>query len=396
MTRGGFFIRIKHLAVKHCVCSGAGGREGFVHDTPVTAVHNPFGVAPRFRPAESRTMKPVKCGAAGGRRYHGQPMMPAPMTARPPDPTAAAPPALTAFLRGVERRGAVFAQLLAGSPEAGDAALASAMRGFRPVASRAPFVEWPRRFWALLLAAPTLRRPLPDAAWTPPFTVLAAIGHGPRAVLLLRLVAGLSESDAAATLGIARNTYRLALHRALPHLPDGTPDVAIWHALGDAAQAAVRGLPTERLAHLSRDREAAVHGRPSLLVGPGDALPPRVRGALWGVGLVTVLALAATWIWPGGYPGAGEGAAGIRIEPLGAAATPAARLPPEALLATDPDLDLLLDDALEPAALDPAFHAWLAAQTAGEVGGLDAVPVPLEAAELPLGDDAAPETIDVP
>ena len=319
------------------------------------------------------------------------------MTLRPPEPAAAAPPALTAFLRGVERRGAVFAQLLSGSPEAGDAALASAMRGFRLVAARAPFVEWPRRFWALLLAAPALRRPLPDATWTPPFTVLAGIGHGPRAALLLRLVAGLTEADAAATLGIARNTYRLALHRALPHLPDGAPDVATWHALGDAAQAALRGLPSERLAHLSRDREAAAHGRPAPLPAtPVGPMPRLVRMALWATAIATVAALAATWAWPVGVPGAGEGAAGIRVEPLGAAAAPATRLPPEALLATDPDLDLLLDDALEPAALDPAFHAWLAAQTAGDIGGLDAVPVPLEAAELPLGDDAAPETTDVP
>lgn len=318
------------------------------------------------------------------------------MTPRSSDP-AAAPPALTAFLRGVERRGAVFAQLLSGSPQAGDAALASAMRGFGLVAARSPFVEWPRRFWALLLAAPALRRALPDAAWTPPFTVLADIGHGPRAALLLRLVAGLTEADAAATLGIARNTYRLALHRALPHLPDGAPDVATWHALGDAAQAAVRSLPAERLAHLSRDREAAALGRLAAPpASPVGSMPRRVRAALWAAGLATTAALASTWVWPVGSAGAGAGAAGIRIEPLGAAAAPATRLPPEALLATDPDLDLLLDEALEPAALDPAFHAWIAAQTAGELGGLDAVPVPLQTAELPLGDDAPPETTDVP
>ena len=70
------------------------------------------------------------------------------MTPRPPsDPAdATAPTALGAFLRGVERRGLVFARLLAGSPQAGDQALAWALDGFASAAGRTPFGDWPRRF----------------------------------------------------------------------------------------------------------------------------------------------------------------------------------------------------------------------------------------------------------
>ena len=69
-----------------------------------------------------------------------------------------APPALAAFLRGVERRGAVLAELQCGDADAGDAALAQAMRRFRAEAAGQPMSQWPRRFWTLLLSQPGLRR----------------------------------------------------------------------------------------------------------------------------------------------------------------------------------------------------------------------------------------------
>ena len=55
-----------------------------------------------------------------------------------------APAALTAFLRGVERRGAVFAQLQVGDAATGDRALVAAMRAFRLPAAKIPFADWPR------------------------------------------------------------------------------------------------------------------------------------------------------------------------------------------------------------------------------------------------------------
>ena len=125
-----------------------------------------------------------------------------------------APAALTAFLRGVERRGAVFAQLQVGDAATGDRALVAAMRAFRLPAAKIPFADWPRQFWTLLLATPELREQPKAPSWGSGFGALGGIGRGPRAALLLRLVAGLPEAEAAAVLGVARPTYRLALQRA--------------------------------------------------------------------------------------------------------------------------------------------------------------------------------------
>ena len=98
--------------------------------------------------------------------------------------SAAAPAAIAAFLRGVERRGAVFAELQCGDAGCGDAALAAAMRAFREGAVANPIGDWPRRFWALLLAAPALRRPAPEATWPSALAALSQLGNGPRAALL--------------------------------------------------------------------------------------------------------------------------------------------------------------------------------------------------------------------
>jgi len=283
---------------------------------------------------------------------------------------AAAPAALTAFLRGVERRGAVFAQLQSGGDaDRVDGALAAAMRAFRNGAAQVPVAEWPRRFWTLLLASPHLR----DDTRTPPrwpaeFAPLTMLGHGPRAALLLRLVAGLPDVDAAAVLGIARPTYRLALQRALPHREDGTPDEASWHALGEAAQQAIRHLPAERLAHLARLREAAILGRRlDPLAGRATheavSAPPRWwLPVLAGTAFAMLVALATTFVIPDSDPGL-TGDVRIRVRPLPPAEAPAATFDAETALLTQRDFEMLADDAASAASRDPAFHAWLAALT---------------------------------
>jgi len=325
------------------------------------------------------------------------------MTASTLQDAASAPAALTAFLRGVERRGTVFAELQAGAAGPGDEALAATLRAFRGIATRAPFAEWPRRFWALLLASPLLRHPARTPAWAPPFAVLATLGSGPRAALLLRLVAGLSEADAAAVLGIARPTYRLALQRALPHRSDGTPDAASWHALGEAAQAAIRHLPAERLAHLARQREAAIHGlRPDRIILGGASLPARPRWwrpALWSTCGLTMLAVAATFVTPPAWRTGDDGVSRIRVESLPPAEAPASTFAADAWLPTHPDLDLLLDAGdgadVDPAMRDPGFYAWYAAQSpAGKTDGALLPPPTPEPGEPP--EDGASETSDAP
>lgn len=295
------------------------------------------------------------------------------MTAiRPPAPArdAAAPSALGAFLRGVDRRGLVFARLLSGGHDEAREGLAWALERFAAEAGRTAFGDWPRRFWSMLLAAPTLRRPAAAARWEPAFDWLAGLGHGPRAALLLRLVAGLAESDAAAVLGIARPTYRLGLQRALPHRGDGSPDIEAWQALGRAAQAELRAVPAEALAPPGALPRTA----------PGPAEPAAagrrragrgVRTALWIVALATLAAFAATFVARDHLPDALVAApGGVLVEPLPPEA-PAGRYDASEALALHPDLGLLLDAGTgEPAAADPAFHAWFAVQMARtEEGG---------------------------
>jgi len=289
---------------------------------------------------------------------------------RPLNDPAAAHAALTAFLRGVERRGAVFAQWQGGSAEAADAALAATLRGFGGMAAGIAFAEWPRRFWAMLLAAPQLRGATRDAAAGAP-AALVALGAGPRAALLLRLVAGLAEAEAAAVLGISRSSYRLALQRALPHREDGSPDPEAWSALSAAAQQAVRALPGERLARIGMLRDGLRPPPPR----PARATletGPRRAGWLWpatvAVLLLVAAALAGTWWGPWLDAPDADATTRIRIEPLPPAASPAARFDAATALASHRDLDLLLaqvagefdQDA------DPAFEAWLVHALAAE------------------------------
>ncbi|MEP6632763.1 MAG: hypothetical protein ABJA62_00995, partial [Luteimonas sp.] len=324
-----------------------------------------------------------------------------PMPARTLNDAAAAPAALTAFLRGIERRGAVFAQLQCGDTERGDVALAVAMRAFRNSAQQLAVADWPRHFWMLLLAAPPLREEAAGARWPPAFAPLTRLGHGPRAALLLRLVAGLSESEAAAVLGIRRPTYRLALQRALPHRTDGTPDEAVWQALGETAQQSIRELPAERLAHLARVREAAILGQRvqpdrAAIKGDASATPLQWRGpALIGIAVATLLALAATFFLPRHDDGGLAGDVRVRVRPLPPADAPAATYDAATATLTHRDFALLAEPALPPAASDPAFYAWLAAQSDASRNDM-ATPPPVMIETLAPGEMGQPETTDVP
>ncbi|WP_129134864.1 hypothetical protein [Luteimonas sp. YGD11-2] len=285
--------------------------------------------------------------------------------------------ALSAFLRGVERRAALFAQLQVGSAESGDAALTTAMVGFRDTAARTPFGDWPRRFWSLLLAAPQLREPPRREHWDGDFGVLGEIGTGPRAALLLRLVANVSEGDAAGVLGVSRETYRLALRRALPRLPDGTPDETRFRVLADTVQLALRDTPPERLAELARLRDAALRGR---IYTPRREPPPRVvRPAgprarwLWpaliAVALATLAAFAMTFTDAAGGVDLDAEPHGIRIDALPGDGARGPGLDGDVALLIHPDFELLASDEGEGVARDPAFMAWLTVEL--ERGGVE-------------------------
>lgn len=319
---------------------------------------------------------------------------------RTPQDAVSAPAALTAFLRGVERRGAVFAQLQVGDAVVGDRALVAAMRAFRLPAARIPFADWPRQFWTLLLATPELREQPASPSWGSGFGFLGGIGRGPRAALLLRLVAGLPEAEAAAVLGVARSTYRLALQRALPHGEDGQPDTQGWRMLGEATRHAVRDLSAERMAQLARMREAAALGRrldppaaPPRESDPAAPAPWRTP-AMIAAAALTALVFGATFL--PFFDNQADQAPTSRIEvaPLPPGDAPESRFDERAALLTHPDFDMLADpSADEPAARDPGFHAWLAAgaripeTTPGDGAGASA-----DAADA----DAPTETEDAP
>lgn len=181
-----------------------------------------------------------------------------------------APAALAAFLQGVERRAWLLAWAQCGSVDGADRALTGALRAFRTQAPDWPMADWQARFWKLLAATPTMRQPARDARWDAPCRHLASVPMPARLGLLLRLVAGLPEAEAAAVLTTDADGYRRLLADACPRDAGGQPDAAAWRVLAEALQAQLRGLPPERLAALARLRSAALTGlRPDL---PAPAL----------------------------------------------------------------------------------------------------------------------------
>lgn len=337
-----------------------------------------------------------------------------PTAPSPPPPTSlrsaplqGASPALGAFLRGVERRGAVMAELQAGDARVGDGALGAAMRGFARDAQEAPMAEWPVRFWQRLLSEPGLARRTPVAIELDAADGLAQLGSGPRAALLLRLAAGLSEADAARTLGVALPSYRLALQRALPRHGDGRADPKAWARMREAVHRRIKTLDPERLARLGRLREAALSGGPAPLSAPVAQDEAATRRpwprAVWALPAACLLALAATYwapveTWLAGRLRPLE-AGEVRLGPLPEEA-PRARYGDTAGLLAHRDYDLLADPDGLAASQDVAFLSWLAAQDAADVP-VEVAPMPdaATAAREPVAsspDPVAMETLDAP
>ena len=233
--------------------------------------------------------------------------------------------------------------------------------------------DWPGRFWGLLLAEPALRS---HGTLTVELEVtdrLARLGSGPRAALLLRLAAGLEESEAAAVLGVAPASYRLALQQALPRHDDGRADPEAWQRLREQVHRRIKTLPPPRLVRLSRAREAALAEVGPAAVPTPPAAPRRsgVLALLWGLLALCVLAFLATLLWPERFERGGRG--GSRVLPD---AGPASRYGAEAGLVSHRDFELLADPEGLEAARELAFHSWLAAQGASTpVPGAEPGPV---------------------
>lgn len=179
-------------------------------------------------------------------------------TSRTLDSAATTTAAIAAFLRGVERRAAVMAELLCGDPAQGDRGLVQAIERFSAAAPDKPEAEWPTLFWSTVLGDPTLSSEALAPYWPGDFAPLARLDVGPRGAILLRVVAGLDDIASAGVFGVDAADFRQALQGALPKRADGSLDGEAWLALNDEARRAMRDMPAERLAAIARAREAAV------------------------------------------------------------------------------------------------------------------------------------------
>ncbi|HWI24415.1 MAG TPA: DUF3106 domain-containing protein [Lysobacter sp.] len=323
--------------------------------------------------------------------------------------TASPSAAVAAFLRGVERRAALLAELQCGDAPTGDAALGAAMRAFAHGAGAAPMAEWPRRFWGLLLAAPQLRRAASASAWPPLWRPLAGLGHGTRAALLLRLVAGLDVDEAAIVLGVSPDACRGAITHALPRIAQAPSAAETWAGWEGAVLHALKALPATRLAQLARLREhalgtgAAAAGRApaaSKPLAPGRWRPRRPVLAV-AVAALCALAIAATFLRPHWFAWRNGFDARVATEALPAAEAPAARFDADLAAWSHRDFDLLADPAGVRAAQRLPLLAWYAAQRATRAAADAATPalqapVPDAATPLPQPLEVAPVAVALP
>ena len=294
---------------------------------------------------------------------------------------ASVPAALSAFLRGVERRGALFAELQCGDREAGDSALAAAMRAFRNRAGTLPMAEWPRRFWTLLVATPQLRQSAASARWPAGVEALAGLQSAAPAGAAAapggepaggrgRGGAGHRPGSPRAGPGFGlparcrRTTRRAGLARAGRSDPIAAARLAAATA-GASGAPAGSGHPGHEDRAPCRRQLFRIAGR-GAVEAPALALGRAGTGAVCGRagGDLVVAAMAGLarrrrqprWRRP-----ASAGPSGNRESKRSPEQPPAARFDATTALLTHPDFELLLEPQDEAIARDADFLAWYAA-----------------------------------
>jgi hypothetical protein len=196
--------------------------------------------------------------------------------------------AMQAFRRGIDRRAYVLARAQCGDHDLLQSALSGVDTAFNAEYAELPISQWPIRFWTLLLSRKEL------AKGQSPWPALASISHGPRAALLLRLVAGLDFSHAAQVLNISETTYRFALERGLEQLHAAGFNFEELERLRDSFFEEVKQLPTELIQ--TRERPAVVFAP----VVPKPEPEPEVRKVArwpWLILLIALLLGAVAWWW---------------------------------------------------------------------------------------------------
>jgi len=299
----------------------------------------------------------------------------------PAAPDLPSPAAVTAFLRGLDRRARLFAGVQAGDAVAAQHALAVVGRVFTGEAGQWPIAEWPRQYWRLLLAAPSLRKP-PVEVPAPQLPGIGRLAVETRAAVLLHLVAGLDDADASAALGIDIETYQARIRDALPRDALGQPDVDVWRAWRAAAERelsrAPEPVPTPAPSNVP---VAAANPQPAARTDADARHHFRMRWLWAGVALCIVAMVATFFLHPRGREVLDQWRAEIKREPLDAAAPPKARFD-AADIALHPDRELLASPAELAFARQLPLLAWLEVASA-DVRAADAVRLPVMLAPAP-------------
>jgi hypothetical protein len=247
--------------------------------------------------------------------------------------------AMQAFRRGIDRRAYVLARAQCGDSDLLQSALSAVDSAFNAEYAELPISQWPIRFWTLLLSRKEL------AQGQSPWPALASISHGPRAALLLRLVAGLDFSHAAQVLNISETTYRFALERGLEQLHAAGFNFEELERLRDSFFEEVKQLPTELIQ--TRERPAVVFTP----VEPRPELAPtleKTRRWPWLLLLpALVLGGLAWWWW------STQSSAVVTTKPVPLTDVQTAVI--------HPDYDVIANPDIQAQAEDLAFLSWIAA-----------------------------------
>jgi hypothetical protein len=252
---------------------------------------------------------------------------------------AASSSAMQAFRRGIDRRAYVLARAQCGDNDLLQSALSGVDVAFNAEYAELPISQWPIRFWTLLLSRKEL------AQGQSPWPALASISHGPRAALLLRLVAGLDFSHAAQVLNISETTYRFALERGLEQLHAAGFNFQELERLRDSFFEEVKQLPTE----LIQTRE-----RPAVIITPAKPVaepePVAKKKSYWPWLLLFIALITAGlgwWWWSN--------------QTVAVANTKPVALTDVQTAVIHPDYDIIANPDIQAQTEDLAFLSWIAA-----------------------------------
>ena len=251
---------------------------------------------------------------------------------------------MQAFRRGIDRRAYVLARAQCGDDVLLQSALSGVDAAFTAEYAELPISQWPIRFWTLLLSRKEL------AQGQSPWPALASISHGPRAALLLRLVAGLDFPHAAQVLNISETTYRFALERGLEQLHAAGFNFEELERLRDSFFDEVKQLPVEVIKPRESSEAAPAGVVPSHLVKT-DSDSAVKKGYFtwpWIVLLFAVLIAAALgWWW-------NLEVASTRVsKPIALTEVQNAVIHPDYNIISSPEIQTQVEDL--------AFLSWLAA-----------------------------------